>query len=140
MRAIQRLGLAACAVAVTAAAPWVGAADLTPAQAKAIAVEAYVYAYPLVTMDVTRRVMTNVPVGVKAGIGPMGMFHHMRTYPPADFRDVVRPNFDTLYSVAWLDMTKEPMVVSVPDSGGRYYLMPLYDLWTDAGTLHARPE
>ena len=67
MRAIQRLGLAACAVAVTAAAPWVGATDLTPAQAKAIAVEAYVYAYPLVTMDVTRRVMTNVPVGVKAG-------------------------------------------------------------------------
>jgi len=113
-------------------APFVGAADLTPAQAKAIAVEAYLYTYSLASMDVTRRVMTNVPAGVKPGIGPMGMFNHMRTYPPADFRDVVRPNFDTLYSVAWLDLTKEPMVVSVPDSGGRYYLMPLMDMWTDA--------
>ena len=108
------------------------ASDLTPELAKAIAIEAYVYAYPLVTMDVTRRVMSNVPVGVKAGLGPANMFHHMRTYPPAEFRDVVRPNFDTLYSVAWLDMTKEPVIVSLPDSGGRYYLMPLYDMWTDA--------
>ena len=116
----------------TPPAPQRAAADLTPELAKTIAIEAYIYTYPLVTMDVTRRVMTNVPAGVKAGLGPVNMFHHFRTYPPADFRDVVRPNFDTLYSVAWLDMTKEPMIVTVPDSGGRYYLMPLYDMWTDA--------
>jgi hypothetical protein len=97
-----------------------------------IAVEAYIYFYPLVTMDVTRRQLTNIESGKMPGRGPMNTFSHIRAYPSAEFREVVRPNFDTLYSIAWLDLTKEPKIISVPDTAGRYYLLPLYDMWSDA--------
>ncbi|MCB1118592.1 MAG: DUF1254 domain-containing protein, partial [Chlamydiia bacterium] len=93
--------------------------------------EAYLYFYPLVLMDMTRQIMSNVPAGEKAGAGPMNAFHHLREFPSPEFRDVVRPNFDTLYSIAWLDLTQEPMVISVPDTEGRYYLLPLLDMWTN---------
>ncbi len=124
------LGLAiisALASAPAAAAP----PALTEREAHDIGVAAYVYFYPLVTMDVTRRQFTNIAPGKELGKGPMNMFVSIPTYPPADFKGVVRPNFDTLYSIAWLDLTKEPMVVSAHDAGGRYYLLPMLDLWTD---------
>ena len=54
-----------------------------------------------------------------------------RTYPDAAFRDVTAPNADTLYSTAWLDLAKEPYVLSLPDEDGRYYLMPMLYGWTD---------
>jgi hypothetical protein len=96
-----------------------------------IGVEAYLYLYPLVIMDVTRRQMTNIEAGRMPGRGPMNTFVHIPTFPPAEMRDVVRPNFDTLYSIAWLDLTKEPVIVSAPDTDGRYYMLPVLDMWTD---------
>ena len=82
-------------------------------------------------MDVTRRLGTNVEAGKVPMRGPMNTFVHVPTFPPADFRDVVRPNFDTLYSNAFLDLTKGPIIVSAPDTGGRYYMLPMLDMWTD---------
>jgi hypothetical protein len=96
-----------------------------------IGFEAYLYLYPLVIMDVTRRQATSVEAGKVLGRAPMNTFMQIPTFPPAEFRDVVRPNFDTLYSIAWLDLTKEPTIISVPDTGGRYYMLPMLDMWTD---------
>ena len=103
---------------------------LTAEQATQLGVEAYVYGYPLITMEVTRRVMTNTvrPEGTHA---PMGQFLLMRKYPDASFRDVTAPNADTLYSTAWLDLHREPYVLSLPDMQDRYFLMPMLSGWTD---------
>ncbi|HTK01519.1 MAG TPA: DUF1254 domain-containing protein [Bordetella sp.] len=108
------------------------AGQITEAQALSIATDAYVYLYPLVSMDVTRRQSTNVAAaGQKPGFAPMNAISNWPSFPPADLKLVVRPNFDTLYSTGFLDLTKEPVVVSVPDTGGRYYLLPMLDMWTD---------
>lgn len=112
-------------------APAPASAAISEKEAEEIGVEAYVYFYPLISMEVTRKITTNVPVGVKHGMGPMNAFHHMRAYPTADFREVVRPNFDTLYSIAWLDLTREPVIVTAPATAGRYYLLPMLDMWSD---------
>jgi hypothetical protein len=94
-----------------------------------LAVEAYTFGYPLVTMEMTRRVITNVaePKGTK---GPMGHLIKVREYPNAAFRDVTAPNADTLYTTAFLDVGKEPWVVSLPDLHDRYALFPMLDGWT----------
>jgi hypothetical protein len=95
-----------------------------------LATDAYIYGYPLVTMEMTRRVITNVarPEGTKA---PMGHIIKLRQYPDASFRDVTAPNADTLYTTAFIDVGKEPWVLSIPDMKGRYALFPMLDGWTD---------
>ena len=99
-------------------------AALLPAQMKsdeirAIAQRAYIYAYPMVLMEETR-----------AGAG-LNRLNHAQAYPEPESRQVIRPNADTLYSSSWIDLSTEPVVIKVPDSGGRYYLMQFLDDWTE---------
>ena len=98
---------------------------------RTVAREAYLYLYPLVTMEVTRRQTGNLPAGERPAFGPPNRFSHIRAFPEADFRAVVRPNFDTLYSSAWLDLTGGPVQITVPDSDERFYMLPMLDMWTD---------
>jgi hypothetical protein len=103
---------------------------LTEQDAIELGTDAYVFGYPLIVMDVTREISTAVskPEGTKA---PLNEFAHLPTFPDDTFTDVVSPNADTLYSIAWLDLAKEPLILSVPDTGDRYYLMQMLDAWTN---------
>jgi hypothetical protein len=133
--ALSGCGKQEAPVAQKAAADVKAAAQAVEAEAKEleareIAIAAYEYAYPLVTMEITRRVMTNVekPEGSKA---PMGQFAKLRPHPAVDDHSVTAPNADTLYTLAWLDVTKEPWIVSIPDMKDRYFLFPMLDGWTN---------
>lgn len=97
-------------------------------EAKAIAEEAYVYGYSLVSVEMSRKVMTNVekPEALHA---PLGQFALLRKYPSASFRDVTTPNADTLYASTFLDVSKEPWIISWPDMGNRYYVWTFYNAW-----------
>jgi len=121
----------ACITLSAAALAQTTGPSITEQEAHAIGVDAYVYFYPLISMDITRKQFTNIEPGKEFGKGPMNTFVNVPQYPPGDFKGVVRSNFDTLYSIAWLDLTKEPMVISAPDTDGRYYLLPMLDMWTD---------
>ena len=128
-RGILKLTLCLClGAAAMPGALAQSAAPITEQEAHAIAVDAYVYFYSIMSMDVSRKQFTNGTTDFK---GPMNTFVNVPEYPPADFKVVVRSNFDTLYSASWLDMTKEPVVISVPDTNGRYYLLPMLYMWTD---------
>jgi hypothetical protein len=104
--------------------------QLSPGEVEKIAKEAYIFGYPLVLMDVTRQVMTACP-SPGENCAPINQFTHIRAFPDPTFTDVVSPNADTLYSIAWLDLSKEPMVLSVPDTKGRYYVMQMLEAWTN---------
>lgn len=88
---------------------------------------AYLYGYPLVLMSLTKDTM----LAESGGGMQLNTFNHVQDFPDHDFRDVVRPNVDTLYSIAWLDLSTAPIVLTVPDMGDRYYVMPLMDAWTN---------
>ncbi len=94
------------------------------------AVDAYLYGFPLLTMDMTRKQTTNV-ASAGAVRSPMGQLVCMRAYPTAEYRDVPGANTDTLYTMVWLDVSKEPSIFSIPDMGDRYYMMQMLDGWTN---------
>jgi hypothetical protein len=93
-------------------------------------IKAVIYGLPLVMMDITMQRAIGVP-RANGVVVPINQFGHMRAFPTAAFKEVVRANVDTLYSSAFLDLSSGPLVLSVPDTHGRYYLLPLMDAWTD---------
>lgn len=100
------------------------------ANAFQIGVQAYVFGYPLVLMDATREIFTHVPLPWH-GRAPVNEFAHLFQFVTDSFTNLVSPNVDVLYSVAWLDLKREPVILHVPDTDGRYYVLPLIDAWTN---------
>jgi len=128
--ALSAAAMLACLIPISACGKATAEGKPLPKNAAGIAVEAYVYGYPLVTMDQTRRVTTNVAVPEDSR-APMGQFANMSAYPDARYHDVTAPNANTLYSNAWLDLSEEPYVLSLPEEQGRYYLMPMLSGWSN---------
>ncbi len=95
-----------------------------------IAHRAYVFGYPMLLMDYTKQVSTNVETPQPNGFGPINQLAHFRMFPDDKFTAVVKPNVDTYYSLCWFDLKQEPVVFSVPASD-RYYLLPLYDSYSN---------
>lgn len=94
------------------------------------ATRAYVHGYPLVLLDETRRGATEVPL--VCGLGaPTNQFAHLSTPPGPDFRAVVRPNVDTLYSSAFLDLSGGPVGLEMPGVSDRYVFMAVLDGQTE---------
>ncbi len=103
----------------------------TPAEAQALAREAYVYGFPLLEFLRVRRTETSVRCPDGKGNGPINTFSNAKSFAtPAD-RTVVAPNVDTLYSIAQLDLGKGPIVLSHPDMGSRYFVFELLDPYTN---------
>jgi hypothetical protein len=103
---------------------------LTEEEAFQLGVDAYIYGYPLLVMDSLRRVTTNVAVPEEA-LAPMGQFAHHRSFPDASDRTIAGASVDTLYSLAWLDLSRGPYVLHLPDANNRFYMMPILDGWTE---------
>lgn len=90
---------------------------------------AYIYCLPLVLEDLTLRQSTTVPSS--RIFAPINQFKHISIFPNASFKQIIRPNADTYYSIAFLDLKAEPVVLSVPNTNGRYYMMPMMDAYTN---------
>jgi hypothetical protein len=104
-----------------------GPKGLNTKEALEVAIDAYIYGYSLITSEVIRIQMSNVPK-VEELRGPMGTFFNVKRYPPATYHVVSSPNADTLYSGAWLDLS-EPQVFSHPEIKHRFFTFELADLW-----------
>lgn len=95
--------------------------------------DAYVYAFPLVLMDATETSATNTEEAV-TGKAPVNQFIHSGALANAQFRNVVTPNVDTIYSQVWYDLSEEPMVYELPETD-RFCKVQVLDGWTNTAAV-----
>ena len=142
-RRMGRRGLLAASALTALASPVrvaraQGGLLIGPTEAVRTAVDAYIFGYPLVTFDMVRRQQTNVAVAGPEH-APMGQLIKMRSYPAVDNHCCAAPNADTLYTEAWLDVSREPTIVSLPDMGDRYFMMPFLDGYSNVFHVASPP-
>jgi hypothetical protein len=132
-RATRLLAVGALALSAFAGATASASADAQSDYDTGLALgtKAYQYGLPLLDMERLYKTQTSVNVPDGKGNGPVNRFSHLRRLAAASDRNVVAPNHDTLYSLAWLDVSKEPQVVTVPPVKDRFYVIPFYDVYTN---------
>jgi DNA sulfur modification protein DndE len=96
-----------------------------------LGLQAYRYGLPLLTTDKTFANQTSIDVSNGRGFGPVNQFNPVRQFITPEDRSVVAPNLDTLYSVAWLDLSREPQIIHVPKVKDRYFVVPLMSPYTE---------
>ena len=119
-----------CAVLIASAGGWWALKEGRP---WLYGLQAYIYGFPLIMMDLTKDAGTAVPTAGEI-TAPVNQFSVMTKYPDASFRAVVTDGSRHAVRVAWADLDKEPLVLSVPDTGGRYYVIALFDMWSNVFT------
>ena len=93
--------------------------------------EAYIYTFPLVLMDATKTVSINTEEpDLLKGKAPINQLMHGTKLADADFKTIVSPNVDTVYSQAWYDLSDEPMVYVLPETD-RFCNVQVFDAWTN---------
>lgn len=128
---ISLLFLLACQGEVTKVQTTEGELEMNTDELLQTIGEIYAFGYPLVLMDMTKRVTTNIetphPTRPRAPINQLG---HFREFPDHTLTAVVKPNVDTYYSIAWLDLGEGPQVLTMPATE-RYYLLPFMDAYSN---------
>ncbi len=95
-------------------------------------IKAYIYGFPLIVMDMTRQVSTATPVVDDGEFrAPVNQFAVMTAYPDASYRIIPHTGLDAQFACAWADLDTEPLVLSVPKTDGRYYVIALFDMWSN---------
>ncbi|WP_432586428.1 DUF1254 domain-containing protein [Streptomyces sp. HD1123-B1] len=99
----------------------------------ALGQRAYDYGLPLLDTERLFQTSTSVNSSDGSGNGPVNQFNHLPklVVPKPDQQSVVAPNADTLYSLAWLDLSDEPQVIHVPAIKNRFYVMEMLTPWTE---------
>jgi DNA sulfur modification protein DndE len=134
---LRRLGIAtltttlATAVLSTVAVDTASADQASYDHGYQLGLQAYRYGLPLVTMEKTYLNQTSVDVPDGHGFGPVNHFNPVRNFITPEDRSVVAPNLDTMYSIAWLDLSKQPQVIHIPKIKNRYFVLPLMSPYTE---------
>lgn len=101
---------------------------LTPESARELAKEAYLFGLPVVLIE-KQSDFSSYTTRVEKPKAPINQFYHYREFADASNKSIVGLNVDNLYSLASLDLTKEPLILSIPPMGNRFWLMQLVDAW-----------
>lgn len=92
-------------------------------EAREVARQAYIFAFPMLENYRTMVLQAVIP-------NSFNEFEHLQGLLGPEFREIARPNNDTLFSAAWLDLRNEPVIIEIPSICERYFSVQFIDMYT----------